>query len=184
MKYALFLILIHSISYAKGQEALPETIMVDSKEYILCKNHTIRQALFIKVAYVGLYLQDCDQNENILQMADKLVRFNYQVAIKSSFFKKAAYDFFLKNLNDNVSEDKIAQLTNFNELYQDMKSDDCYDLYLKEGQQLKLYKNAELLGTSKDTIFSKQYFNIWFGEFPAIKKLKKAFLPAVNPDIS
>ncbi len=180
MKLVIILMLMHSLSYAKNNEALPESITVDSKKYELCKDHTVRQALFIKVAYVGLYLQDCNQDENILQIADKLVRFNYQVTIKSSFFKEAAYDFFVKNLNDSPTGDKIAQLTDFNELYQDMKSDDCYDLYLKEGRQLKLYKNTELLGSSSDTDFSNQYFNIWFGQYPAIKKLKKAFLPTVS----
>ena len=152
---------------------------MDEKRYQLCRIHTVKKAFLIKVAHVGLYLTNCQVNKgiNVMQMDDKLVRFKYLVNIKSGFFQEAAYEFFVKNFTGVGTTTQLAELIKFNQFYQDMGADESYDLYLAKGQQLKLYKNQNLLGSSNDADFSQRYFTIWFGQYPAIKKLKKAFLP-------
>ncbi len=180
MRTLVLLILISIASTCLSDEQkLPPVINLNDSTYQLCKFHTVRKALVIKVAHVGLYLTNCDATKDVMEITDKLVRFKYLVDIKSDFFKQAAESYYIKNLTNESKDSETSELQTFNSFYQDMESEQYYDLYLKQGQQLSLYKNQTLLGSSQNPQFSKRYFSIWFGEYPAIKKLKKAFLP--NP---
>lgn len=154
---------------------MPTTMTVESGSYFLCKEHTIKYAFVVKIAYVGLYLKDCQIEQDNLKIEDKLIRFNYQVNVKAKVFIDSAKEFYLKNLQVvNIKE--LTELSRFNQLYENIKASEYYDLYHKDGQSLKLFKNDKLLGASENQIFSFNYFNIWFGEYPAVKPLKKSFI--------
>lgn len=162
--------------HADKNKHMPEFIEIEKQQYALCKEHTIRYAFVVKIAYVGLYLKNCNVDESLLDLSDKLVRFNYQVNVKAKFFIDAAEEFFIKNLKQSINPNSIKELNRFNQYYEDIQSSDFYDLYHQQGQKLKLFKNYNLLGVSQDIKFAYQYFNIWFGKQPATKHLKKAFL--------
>jgi hypothetical protein len=170
-----------SLISAKANKNMPKILLVDSANYFLCKEHTIKYAYVIKIAYVGLYLQDCKINDNLLTSADKLIRFNYQVNVKAEVFIDAAEEYFLKNINPLVKNQKVndqilTELKKFNTHYENIKAYEYYDLYHKQGRLLKLIKNSKTIGISNNKSFSYRYFNIWFGDKPAVKKLKKSFM--------
>ncbi|MFK8012130.1 MAG: chalcone isomerase family protein [Marinicellaceae bacterium] len=176
MKFLFALILISNSVIAEKVKNIPQSLMVENIEYSLCKEYTVRYAFVVKIAYVGLYLKDCSTDENLLKLSDKLIRFNYQVNVKEKFFIDAAEEFFIKNLHQAGNTNNIQELNRFNQYYEDIESSDFYDLYHQQGQKLKLSKNNKLLGVSNDVNFGYKYFNIWFGDEPAIKPLKKAFI--------
>jgi len=175
MRTFALLLLINSFAVAANDKKVPQQLTIENNSYSLCKQHTIRYAYVIKIAYVGLYMQDCDQNENLLELPDKLIRFNYQVNVKADVFIDAAEEFFSKNFNQPLSFEKTQELNRFNQLYENIQPSDYYDIYHQDGQKLKLFKNDKLLGLSENVSFAYQYFNIWFGKYPAVKPLKRNF---------
>lgn len=164
-----------SISAHSDNKSMPEVMSIESENYYLCKEHTIKYAFVIKVAYVGLYLKDCQVEKTNLELEDKLIRFNYQVNVKAKVFIDSAEEFYLKNLQaTNATE--LKELNRFNQLYENIQASEYYDIHHKQGQSLILYKNNKLLGKSENQNFSFNYFNIWFGKYPAVKPLKKSFI--------
>ncbi|MCO4821615.1 MAG: chalcone isomerase family protein [Flavobacteriaceae bacterium] len=156
-------------------KSMPENLSIESNDYYLCKEHTIKYAYVIKIAYVGLYLKDCNVSDDLLNVDDKFIRFNYQVNVKAKVFIDAADEFFMKNLKQSVSIQELDELKKFNNFYQNIEEYEYYDLYHKQGQELILYKNNEIIGKSYHQSFSYKYFNIWFGKYPAVKPLKRSF---------
>ena len=175
MKLILALLLVSSGVTAKNDKNLPKQLTMESQNYYLCKEHTIKYAYIIKIAYVGLYLKECSVNQGLLTVSDKLIRFNYQVDVKAKVFIDAAEEFYMKNLKQSVNLNEIEEMHRFNKYYENIQASDFYDLYHKQGSRLKLYKNRKLLGVSKIQSFTYNYFNIWFGKYPAVKPLKKSF---------
>lgn len=173
---SLICFLFLSVSaHSKDYKSMPEEMTLESENYYLCKEHTIKYAFVIKVAYVGLYLKDCNVEKPNLELADKLVRFNYQVNVKAKVFIDSAEEFYLKNLQETTPEE-LVELKRFNQLYENIEASEYYDVHHKQGLSLSLYKNNQLLGVSENPSFSFNYFNIWFGKYPAVKPLKKSFL--------
>jgi hypothetical protein len=160
---------------SKAFKTMPEVLTLESENYYLCKEHTIKYAFLVKVAYVGLYLKDCQVEQINIELEDKLIRFNYQVNVKAKFFINSAKEFYLKNLQ-TINPKELAELNRFNQLYENIKASEYYDIQHKQGLSLRLYKNNELLGISENSRFSFNYFNIWFGKYPAVKPLKKSFI--------
>jgi hypothetical protein len=171
----LTLMLFSTCVIAKNEKNLPPQLTMETQDYFLCKEHTIKYAYVIKIAYVGLYLKDCESQQNILDIEDKLLRFNYQVNVKANVFIEAAEEFFIKNDDKTSNQQEINELNQFNHFYTNIEASEYFDLYHKQGETLKLYKNAELLGISELKSFTYKYFNIWFGKYPAVKPLKQSF---------
>lgn len=107
----------------------------------LCTEHTIRYALLVKIAYVGLYKPACDMNQNILKIPEKLIRFNYQVDVKASVFQELAVKYFKKNIDEELYQLYSDELKQFNKSYVDISANDSYDLFHENGKKLSLYKN-------------------------------------------
>ena len=160
---------------ATANKSMPEELTIASENYYLCKEHTIKYAYVIKIAYVGLYLRDCQVDQISLKLEDKLIRFNYQVNVKAKVFIDSAEEFYLKNLQ-TTNNSELEELYRFNQLYENIQASEYYDIYHKQGQSLRLFKNSKLLGMSENQNFSFNYFNIWFGKYPAVKPLKKSFI--------
>ena len=180
MRVLLSLLLISSAVVAKSDKNMPVQLTIESQDYYLCGEHTIKYAYVIKIAYVGLYLRDCEiDKQSVLNIDDKLIRFNYQVDVKAKVFIDAAEEFFMKNLKQSVSPKEIEEMHRFNNYYENIQASEYYDLYHQAGSKLKLYKNKKLLGDSEIQGFTFKYFNIWFGEYPAVKPLKKSFDRAI-----
>jgi hypothetical protein len=169
------LLILSILANSKEYKSMPEVMTIESQNYHLCKEHTIKYAFVIKIAYVGLYLKDCKIEKINLDLEDKLIRFNYQVNVKAKVFIDSAEEFYLKNLQaTNATE--LKELNRFNQLYENIQASEYYDIHHKQGQSLILYKNNKLLGKSENQSFSFNYFNIWFGKYPAVKPLKKSFI--------
>lgn len=176
MKLFLTLMVFTRAVMAEDVKKVPPILTIDNSTYHLCKEHTIRYAYVIKIAYVGLYLQNCSNNQNLLNVSDKLIRFNYQMDVKAEIFIDAAKEFFEKNTAQEQATQFTQELNRFNQFYENINDSDYYDLYHQSGETLKLYKNNKLLGTSENSDFAFKYFNIWFGEYPSVKPLKKALM--------
>ena len=153
---------------------LAAVIEHNQQRYQLCSDFTIRYGFVFKVAHVGLYLPDCTRNTNPLEAEDKIMRFKYLVDISSDDFKKSAEEFYMKNVNADALEASKEAFYRFNAAYQDIESGEYYDLIHKGSDQLSLYKNNASLGTTDNPILAKNYFTIWFGQEPVLKKMKKA----------
>ena len=174
--FIIFFISFHCTIKTQASTILPKQISKESTKYILCKQHTIKYALFIKIAEIGLYLQQCNDKQYILDKPDKLIRFNYLVNVKAKVFIDAAEEFFIKNLENVIDTQDIQELNTFNALYENIRENEYYDLHHYKGEKLSLYKNSKLLGFSQNKSFNYKYFTIWFGKYPSVKKLKKSFL--------
>lgn len=175
MKLLIILLLITNTALANKDKNIPKNLNLDSVAYSLCKEHTIRYAYVIKIAYVGLYLKNCNAEKDLLNITDKLIRFNYQLDVKADVFINAAKKFYVKNTKTKLSAQEEKVLDKFNQLYVNIKESEYFDLYHQKNTNLKLYKNGELLGGSQNSTFAAKYFNIWFGDEPSVKSLKKAF---------
>lgn len=157
---------------AANAENMPEIIHLEKDTLHLCAQHTLKFAKIVNVANVGIYFQNCDLKKKILDIENKLIRFNYQIDIKATKFQTLAEKYFLKNLIHQDDIYLIRELNKFNNYYQDMEASDSYDLYHQNGNRLELFKNSKLLGFSEYSDFNFKYFNIWFGKHPAFQSLK------------
>lgn len=176
MKFLIFiLVILTSHSQSKAGD-LPELIEFQNSQYQLCQDYTLRYGLVIKIADIGWYAQEC--NNNLLtEQTDKIVRFHYHKDVSADFFKKSAEEYFLLNIDQQKEQSPLLEnLRAFNQAYTDINSGEYFDLVHWNDQQLSLWKNKQLLGESNNPVFAKKYFNIWFGKTPVIKKLKAAFL--------
>ena len=81
---------------------------------------------------------------DLLNISDKLIRFNYQVNVKAHIFSDAAKKYFMKNVLNAVSQHELIELNRFNEFYENVKATEYYDLYHQQGKRLKLFKNEIL----------------------------------------
>lgn len=174
MKYtAILLLFISQVSWAK--EHLPSEINRDNIQFEQCNSYTLKYALVIKVAEIGWYAPNCNEN-SLLDAEDKILRFHYFKDVKADFFKQSAEEFFLKNINPNQQHDELLQaLTDFNNGYTEIKPGEYFDLVHSQEKYLSLFRNNKLLATTDNRNLAVNYFNIWFGTEPVIDKLKKAF---------
>lgn len=181
------LILLNFSLHSKAEEPLPDEVKKDNWVYKKCMQHTIKYAMFIKIADIGLYFQDCNAEKSLLDREDKLLRFRYRLNVKRKVFADAAEEFYLKNYTgkfNNSQQPKSAklgttemsELNRFNQAYVDIAEDDFYELWHFRGEKITLSKNSKPLITSENSEFAKKYFHIWFGEIPATKSLKRAFI--------
>ncbi|WP_223787600.1 chalcone isomerase family protein [Marinicella meishanensis] len=160
----------HAAKYLPGQ------IEHNDSVYEQCNSFTLRYGLVIKVAEIGWYAPSCAESPPILQASNKIVRFHYFKNVKADFFKQSAAEYFLKNLPSEAEKQQLtAVLNEFNSGYTDIADGEYFDLVHSAGDQLKLFKNDQLLAVANNAPFSQQYFNIWFGQEPVIDRLKSAF---------
>ena len=158
----------------QAKNILSSSIEHNQKRYALCSDFTIKYGFFFKVAHVGLYLPDCNSMANPLDAPQKILRFKYLVDISSEDFKSSAEEFYLKNVNTDTLEASKDELYRFNAAYQDIESGEFYDLIHQGNSTLSLYKNNASIGTTDNPVLARNYFTIWFGQQPVLKKMKKA----------
>ena len=176
MKTLLVLMLSMASLQALSAKHLPAVIEHNNKPFQQCKDYTLRYGLLIKVAEIGWYSPDCTQQKNVLASGNKVIRFHYLVNVSGDFFKKSAQEYFLLNLENQEQQKQFNDvLTAFNSGYKDIKDGEYFDLVHIDDASLSLFKNNELLSVTKNSLFSRKYFNIWFGNIPVIDKLKLAF---------
>lgn len=162
------------VGFCVHSKNLSSTIEHNQERYKLCSDFTIKYGFVFKVAHVGLYLPDCQSMVNPLDAPKKIMRFKYLVDISSEDFKSSAEEFYLKNVNADTLEASKDEFYRFNESYQDIESGEFYDLIQQGNSKLSLYKNNTSLGVTDNPILARNYFTIWFGQKPVIKKMKKA----------
>ena len=158
-----------------AETTMPGQIQHQDTTLTLCDQYTIRYALVIKVADAAWYSDDCERTEDLLDNPTKALKFVYHRDIPKDFFVKAANEFFQKNTSTIENQTWQSTLTAFNANYSDIESNQSYEL-IQVDDCLTLRKE----GTEQTRItqgeFAALYYRIWFGEKPAIKKLKQAFI--------
>lgn len=153
---------------------LPKQLQAHEKQYNLCSEFTVRYSYFIKVAHVGYYTPDCTLSKTPLRDTEKILRFKYLTKIPAAYFRKSAFKYYAENVDKNTFKITQKPLMHFNGFYEDMDKEDFYDLIYTTDSGLSLYKNDLLITKTLNPALSSNYFLIWFGEKPVIKKLKKA----------
>ncbi|WP_395373555.1 chalcone isomerase family protein [Marinicella sp. W31] len=174
MRHLLIFICLLSAGFQAQAKTLSSTIEHNQESYTLCSDFTIKYGFIFKVAHVGLYLPDCSSTLNPLEQPKKILRFKYLVDISSEDFQSSAEEFYLKNVNTDVLEASKDEFYRFNAGYQDIESGEFYDLIHQGDSKLSLYKNNASICATENSVLAKNYFTIWFGQKPVLKKMKKA----------
>lgn len=168
-------ILMMMAPHAVASTDMPMRIEYQDTTLTLCDQYTVRYALMIKVADAAWYSDDCDRTENLLDNPTKALKFVYHRDIPKDFFVEAANEFFAKNTTQTENQMWQSTLATFNANYSDIESNQSYEL-IQVDDCLTLRKE----GTDQIRItqgeFANLYYRIWFGQKPAIKKLKQAFI--------
>ena len=158
--------------HAGVQETHAATI---SEELKHCGEVKLYWAKLILIADVKFSASNCESFEAAKASPNKSLSFLFKRNISAKFFNKAANDSFRNNLK--LSKPTPNQLIRaneaFNENYRSVQSGDVYLILQGANQGITLYKNNTLLASSDDPMLSRHYLNIWLGEKPAIKRLKK-----------
>ena len=139
----------------------------------------VRTKWGFKIYVGGLYLPG-KQND-----ADSVINADEPMAVKLCFvsglvtsekLEASIRDGFTKTTKGNapVLEKRIdAFITVFTEK---VNKGDIYDLIYVPGHGTEVFRNGNLLSTTKGLDFKKALFGIWLGNEPAHKNLKKCML--------
>lgn len=158
-----------------AKSKLPTEISRNNQTFQQCDRFTFKYGFVIKVFEIAWYSPQC-QSQSLLESNNKILRFYYFKNVKADFFKQSAEEFFIKNLEPYQRQDQlIAALKAFNQGYEPIKPGDYFQLEHFNTSQISLFKNNDLLASADNADLAKNYFNIWFGQEPAIARLKEAF---------
>ena len=160
---------------AQSSSAFSESVMIDEQPLQLCNSAKIKVMALFNVGQAALYLKDCKQQVEPLNQPIQL-SIIYQRKFTPEDFQKSAYKLLQRNLSEQQFEAIEDQLQAFNSNYQAIEKGERYDICYSEKTGLMLHKNGQLISQSPSQALGESYFQIWFGERPFNKKLKKALL--------
>lgn len=156
-----------------ADERFQNTAVTTSSTLQKCNETSIKVMAFVDVADAALYLTDCGDLPAI--DGEKQLSFHYHRDISADDFIEASETLLQRNLT-SVEYAKIeAELVKFNANYEDVKEGDVYDIrQTKSG--LYLLKNGQQIAHSSSAELATYYYQIWFGQKPFNKAMKKALV--------
>lgn len=174
---ALTFIVLSIIGQAQATELSdqPQSLTAYDQNWQQCNHHMVRKGIIFKVADIDWFSTECRKDQNILTTTPVLLRFSYLRDIDREFFIDSATEYFLRNLEQPQSPQAKKIIKDFNQSYQDVTDSDVYDLLIDTQGTLKLFKNNNLIQSTKDPLIRNNYFKIWFGKEPVLPKLKDSF---------
>ena len=187
MRTQLFFIFL-LLSIFKQSSATVKTLnSLKNKETVsaskqMCNQVKLKWARIVDIAHVKLFALDCSSFNSAVKSSQKSLEFTFKRNIKADFFKKAANQSYEDNLSLKGKQRSVALnfSKTFNENYQNIQNGDVYFINYDINEGVSLFKNNILLVTHNNQAFAGQYLNIWLGEKPAIKSLKKLLENSFN----
>ena len=173
----LFIILASLSQHAEAADKQLNTIKA-SKALKNCGEVKLYWAKLIAIADVNFSASNCDSFEAAKASQNKSLAFLFKRNISAKFFNDAANESFRNNLalTESLTNQLIKANEAFNENYQSVQAGDIYLILQDANKGITLYKNNTPLATSTDPKLSRHYLNIWLGDKPAIKRLKKLLI--------
>ena len=169
------LLICQSSISAFANENLPPKLMANKTQLKRCSQGELKAFRIIHVGYAALYLNGCDQLNNVLSPEPKRLRFLYERSIPANAFQEAAVEYLKLNLGLKYDVWQ-ATIEQFNQAYQPVKDGDYYDLSYHPKEGLTLALNGAQLATINDPEIGLAYLNIWFGKDAFSENLKAALL--------
>ncbi len=169
------LLISQSSILAFANENLPPKLMTNKTQLKRCSQGELKAFRIIHVGYAALYLNGCDQLNNVLSPEPKNLRFLYERNIPANAFQEAAVEYLQLNLGRKYDTWQ-ATIEKFNQAYQAVKDGDYYDLSYHPKEGLTLALNGTQLATIDNPEIGLAYLNIWFGKEAFSENLKAALL--------
>ncbi len=173
---ALSLISLSTGVLADQQPEFDSEIQSAGQTLKLCSTTKVKAYSMILVGYSALYMEDCDSRGDDFFEKNKVLSFYYLRDVPKHAFQKSTLKFLQKNLSKETMVQLEPEIVHFNESYQDVGKDDQYKICFSSGEGLKLYLNDEVISSNGNDELAKLYFNVWFGEKPFNKSMKKQLL--------
>ena len=161
------------------QHHFPNFLSHQDTQLERCSRGQLKAFRFIHVGYAALYMERCQQINDIFAISAKRLRFVYQREIPAKAFREAAEEYLEINLGVKF-DDWQQTIDQFNKGYRDIKDGDYYDLIYDPRNGLKLSLNGSQIATKENPAIGLAYFNIWFGKEPFSESLKEELLTPEN----
>lgn len=128
----------------------------------------------VTIGEAELSLASCYEASNILDPIPKMLSITFARDVSAERLNKMASESMTDNLGEGNSFDSIFEC--ISGVYQDTREGDRYDVLYLPGEGLSLKLNQKLIAHCPDSDWAPKYFNIWFGEKPFHKRLRKELL--------
>ena len=159
---------------------LPETVTVgNGGGRLLLNGAGVRKKLFVKVYVGALYLDEKARSPEEVLANKGPKRMAMHILYKevvSGKLVRAWEEGFSANQGEAEMEALRDRLTMFNGLFPDVHSGDAIEINLLPGKGTVVSLNGAERGVVEGDDFSRAVLEVWLGESPADKGLKKALL--------
>lgn len=183
MRYVFALVLWGLASVAQAVQLagveLPDRLEYGDKGLLTLNGAGIRKKLFIKVYVGALYLPEktTDAAKAIEQAGAKRIymHFLYDKVDKEKI-TNAWVNGFRGNLNEAEFEAIKPRLESFNAMFEPMQKGDDVELTYWPGEGTRVVVKGREKGKVEGEDFMQALLNVWLGEKPVDKGLKKGML--------
>ena len=169
---------------ARAQElagvSVPDTITLSNGDSLQLNGMGLREKLWIDVYVGSLYLPS--KANTVAEVLSQPGAFRIQLdiiynEISSTKLIDAWNEGFEKNQSEEVMKAIADRITRFNQLFDESAvKGDRYVIDYLPGEGCLISKNKALLGRIEGEDFKTALLEIWLGNFPADKGLKKGLL--------
>lgn len=153
-------------------------IQLDNTTLQQCSAVPIKVMLF-NLGDVALYREQCREDSELTSQMVQL-SFIYKRAFDAEDFQKSSLELLKRNVNQTTFESIESALVEFNSGYQQAEPGDRFDIRYSSAEGLILFKNGQQLSQSDDAKLGEVYFDIWFGQDPFSKGMKKDLLAGLK----
>ena len=165
---ALFTTLLFAKEVNVHKHTYPTTESAYETEWNLQGTYHFKYKIFFSV-FTGAYYQP----EN--QKGERLV-FTYTRNITADDLRAQAMKHLQNTQSDEIMEKYKTDLEKIQAAYEDVSDGDSYALTVLPEKGIWLARNGETVFTSEDPNFGDWYLDIWLGNPPIDKGLKKALV--------
>ncbi len=178
----IFFILMSVISIQAqtevGDATLPNKVKFNGEDLTI-NGAGLREKFFIDIYAGALYLKQKSSNANTIAKADETMAVKLHILsgmMSRSKMANALREGFKKSTNGNLApyQERIDKFIGF--ISGEIEVDQIYDIVYEKGKGSVLYKDGQEKGHITGLDFKEALFNIWIGNKPADKGLKKEML--------
>jgi len=177
MKHIIAIItvlLVASSAYA-DKTAWPNSIVVDEQPLVLV-GEGVRKKFMMPLYNIALYKNEAlELNDIVVSDEAKVLRLEVTSKLLSTALLTEAVLEGFKNYEgyDEIKEDVRLYLTSFDA---ELLQGDVYTVFHDPSRGLVTYHNDQLLSIVDNHSFSEGMFNIWLGDRPVNRRLKRDLL--------
>ncbi len=161
-----------------GDATLPNTVKFNGEDLTI-NGYGIREKFFIDIYAGALYLKKKSSNASAIAKADETMAIKLHIVsglMSRSKMEGAFRDGMKKSTNGNVApyKERLDKFLSF--IKGEIEVGQVYDIVYEKGKGTVFYKNGSEKGYVEGLDFKEVLFNIWIGNKPADKGLKKEML--------